>query len=96
MELTQRGRNFGQAQFGLNRTANGWWFWCLNNSGIKKFADVPQEIDHSFDSSLSIDVSRLGVTSCRELIGGKSVSIQADGTFNWVIPAGELAVFELH
>ncbi len=86
----------GQAQFGLNRTADGWWCWCLNNSGVKKFADVRQEIDHSFDSRLSIDVSRLCVTSCRELIGGKSVSIQADGTFNWVIPAGELAVFELH
>ena len=86
----------GQAQFGLNRTANGWWFWCLNNSGIRKFADVPQEIDHSFDSRLLIDVSRLGVASCRELIGGKSVSIRADGTFDWEIPAGELAVFELH
>lgn len=85
----------GQAQFGLNRTANGWWLWCLNNSGIRKFADVPQEIDHSFDSRLLIDVSRLGVASCRELIGGKSVSIRADGTFDWEVPAGELAVFEL-
>jgi hypothetical protein len=85
----------GSAQFGLNRTANGWWLWCLNNSGIRKFADVPQEIDRSFDSRLSIDVSRLGANSCRELIGGKSVSIRADGTFGWELPAGELAVFEL-
>ena len=85
----------GNAQFGLNRTANGWWLWCLNNSGVKKFADVPQEIDHSFDSGLSINVSRLGVKSCRELIGERNIPIRPDGTFVYELPAGELAVFEL-
>ena len=84
----------GSAQFGLNRNSKGWWLWCFNNRGVKKFADAPQEIDHSFDSALSIDVSRLGVVECRELVSGRTVP-HVGGRFGWNLPAGELAVFEL-
>ena len=84
----------GGAQFGLNRTADGWWLWCFNNHGVRKFADAPQEIDHAQDSRLRIDVSRLGAVSCRELISGKAVAAPG-GKFGWTLPAGELAVFEL-
>lgn len=84
----------GSAQFGLNCTAGGWWLWCFNNRGVKKFADVPQEIDRAFDSELGVDVSRLGVAKCRELLSGKSVDVSS-GKFAWKIPAGELAIFEL-
>ena len=84
----------GSAQFGLNRTEKGWWLWAFNNRGIRKFADAPQEIDHSFDSELEIDVSRLCAGACRELLSGKDVGM-SDGRFCWRLPAGELAVFEL-
>ncbi len=85
----------GSAQFGLNRTENGWWFWAFNNRGVRKFADAPQEIDASFDSELEIDVSRLCAMTCRELLSGKDVRISS-GRFCWRLPAGELAVFELN
>jgi hypothetical protein len=84
----------GSAQFGLNRNSCGWWLWCLNNRGVKKFADSPQEIDHSFDSALSIDVSRLGAVSCRELVSGRGAELKS-GSLSWNLPAGELAVFKL-
>jgi hypothetical protein len=84
----------GSAQFGLNRNSKGWWLWCFNNRGVKKFTDAPQEIDHSFDSALTIDVSRLGAVECRELISGRGAEIK-NGSFSWTLPAGELAVFEL-
>ena len=84
----------GSAQFGLNRTEKGWWLWCLNNDGVKKFADTPQVIDRSFDSDIAVDASRLGVSSCRELLSGTRPAM-SDGTFRWKIPAGDLAVFEL-
>ena len=84
----------GSAQFGLNRNSKGWWLWCFNNRGVKKFTDAPQEIDHSFDSALTIDVSRLGAVECRELISGRSAELK-NGSFSWTLPAGELAVFEL-
>jgi hypothetical protein len=84
----------GSAQFGLNRNSKGWWLWCFNNRGVKKFADAHQEIDHSFDSVLSIDVSRLGAAKCRDLISGRGAELK-NGSFSWTLPAGELAVFEL-
>jgi hypothetical protein len=84
----------GSAQFGLNRNSRGWWLWCFNNRGVKKFASAPQEIDHSFDSALSIDVSRLGAVSCRELVSGRGAELK-NGSLSWNLPAGELAVFEL-
>ena len=84
----------GSAQFGLNRTKTGWWLWCFNNHGVKKFADAPQEIDHAQDSRLRIDLSRLGGVSCRELLSGKEVDASG-GRFDWAVPAGDLAVFEI-
>ena len=84
----------GRAQFGLNRTERGWWLWCFNNDGVKKFADTPQEIDHAFNSEISVDISRLGATKCRELISGAKPSL-SDGKFRWKIPAGDLAIFEI-
>jgi hypothetical protein len=86
----------GDAQFGLNRTADGWWFWCLNNRGVKKFADSPQEIDRSFDSDLSVDISRLGeIRGCRELVSGGTKVDVSGGVFKWKLAAGEIAVFEI-
>lgn len=84
----------GDIQYGLNRTKSGWWLWFFNNRGVRKFADAFQEVDETKAARIRADVSRLGVTSARELIRGEDVRL-AGGSVEYTVPAGSLAVFQL-
>ena len=35
----------GDVEWGLNRTASGWPFWCFNNKGVKKFSLEEERLD---------------------------------------------------
>ena len=35
----------GDVEWGLNRTASGWLFWCFNNKGVKKFSLEEERLD---------------------------------------------------
>ena len=91
----------GSCEYGLNvgcgpkgRGTEKAWLWVFNNSGITKFADVFQKIDGAADSRIRVDVSKAGATRAVELVTGKTIPV-TNGKFESVIPAGDLAVFEL-
>ena len=84
----------GDCQYGLNRTKNGWWLWCFNNRGVTKFADREHVIDPAAASPATVDLGKIRAKSVRELISDREVPL-SDGSFSHVIPAGDLAVFEI-
>ena len=83
-----------ELQYGLNRTPTGWWLWCFNNRGVKKFVDAAEEIDPSAASAVTFDFTKLGAVPSRELVSGRPVA--ASGSrLSWTLPPGDLAVFEI-
>jgi len=84
----------GDCQYGLNQTKTGLWLWCFNNKGITKFADREQVVDPSASSEICVDVGNLNVRRVSELLTGQSLVVE-NGSFRFVIPAGDIAVFEL-
>ena len=50
----------GDCLYGANRTADGWWLWVFNNKGVTKFTDAPHTVDHSFDTDITVQLTRSG------------------------------------
>ena len=84
----------GSCLYGANKTADGWWLWALNNEGVTKFTDSPEEIDEARASTINVALKAGGAKGARELVTGKAVDLK-DGAFSWTIPAGGVAVFEV-
>ena len=62
----------GSCQWGVNRTAKGWFVWLMNNEGVSKFGGEPEEFD--FDRTAH-------VTVVSKLTGeAKSVTIEPGAT----------------
>lgn len=83
----------GDVQWGLNRTDEGWLFWCINNAGVIKFADKHQVIKPG-GSALEVDVSRLGISSARDILSGKAAEVSG-GRLRTVVPYGGTAIYRL-
>lgn len=35
----------GNIQWGLNKTVKGWMLWLMNNKGVTKFLEEPEDLD---------------------------------------------------
>jgi len=44
----------GSCQWGVNKTADGWLFWAMNNDGVIKFAGEPEEYDQKKTSHVKV------------------------------------------
>lgn len=86
----------GDVQYGANRTAKGWWLWCLNNRGVTKFIGEDETVDSSASSKIRVTLKpdAGSLTGVREIIGGHEVPV-VGRSFEFTIPAGDVAVFEL-
>ena len=84
----------GDVLWGMNRRPNGWWLWCLNNKGVVKFADAFEEIDEGAASTIRVNPNGFRAGRVRELLSGRDCKL-SDGSFEWTVPAGGLAVFEM-
>ena len=85
----------GSCQYGANRTKDGWWLWALNNDGITKFLDTFAKVDPSAAHEITVDLKGAKATEVTELLTGRKVDVR-DGTFSWMIPAGDLAIFRIN
>ena len=85
----------GDVAYGANRTKDGWWLWCLNNKGVTKYADKPERVDPSAAAKLRIR-AKAGVDAAAvcELVSGRTVEAK-DGVFEFTVPSGDVAVFEI-
>lgn len=84
----------GDVLWGLNKTDRGWWVWCLNNKGVKKFADALEEINESACAPVRVDLGSVSSSRVREILSERDIPVR-DGGFGWTVPAGGVAVFEI-
>ena len=70
----------GDCQWGVNRTAFGWFFWAFNNKGVKKFVYEPEDLDPKATSHVAV--------AFKESAGGArfEFDIPAGGVFYRDIP----------
>lgn len=97
--LAELGRRFapvavdGDIQWGVNRTPTGWLLYLINNAGVVKYADKPEQIRPG-GSDVSVDLSRIGVASAREIISGSAEAVSA-GTLKTSVPYGGIKIYDL-
>ena len=84
----------GDCLYGINRTKSGWWLWAFNNRGVTKFADRPHSVDRAFDTTLRVKAKHITIKSAKELVSNSGIPVK-NGEFQFRVPAGDVAVFEL-
>lgn len=83
----------GDVQWGLNRTADGWILWFINNAGVIKFAEKDQVLEPG-GSEIEADVRKLGVSSAKDILSGRAATVEG-GVVKTVVPHGGTVVFKL-
>ena len=83
----------GDVQFGFNRTARGHLVYLINNAGVKKFGDQPEEITPG-GTTVTISLGDFRASSVRELVAGQK--LESDGRRISVdVPYGDIRVVEI-
>lgn len=83
----------GFVQYGINRTADGWLVYLVDNSGVVKKADRPQEIQPG-GTEVVVDLSRIPHGEVRELVSGGQV-VREGGAVRLTVPHGDIRVISV-
>ena len=83
----------GFVQYGINRTADGWLVYLIDNSGVVKQADRPQEIEPG-GTEVTLDLSRISHGSIREAVAGEQVTC-VDDVVRLTVPHGDVRVISI-
>ena len=85
----------GDIQYGLNKTAKGWWLYLINNKGVIKFADKMAKYDKSKTAVVTVDLDRLKAFSkVKELRSGTVIPVK-NNSFTVKVSPGDVAVLAL-
>ena len=60
----------GDIQWGVNKTENGWLVYLVNNKGVVKFSDEPEEYDMAKTAKVSVTMKATGETRTVEVRPG--------------------------
>ena len=83
----------GFVQWGVNRTADGFLVYLMNNSGIVRKYGVPEEIAPG-GTAVTVNLSKVGALSVRELLTGETIAIDGN-TAALTVPYGDVRVLEV-
>ncbi len=61
----------GDIEYGLNKVADGWWVYLINNRGVTKFTRTAQKLDPAATAKVTIALRDLAVKEARELLADK-------------------------
>ncbi len=62
----------GDIQYGLNKVADGWWVYLINNKGVTKFTRTAEKLDPAATAKVTIALRDLKVTGGSELLTDKA------------------------
>jgi len=65
----------GDVEYGLNRTAGGWWLYLINNRGVTKFTKTPDELNPAETARVTVNLRALPVTKVRELLEDEDIAM---------------------
>ena len=77
----------------MNRTKDGWLVYLVNNSGVVKFYNQPQQVQEG-GTEATVDFAATGCTRAKNLMTGEDLAV-AGGKARLVVPYGDVVVLEL-
>lgn len=80
-------------QYGLNRTANGWLVYLINNGGVRKAWNEAPTYDPK-PQTVTVDLSRLRHTAVREICEGEAVTVRGNDV-EVRVPSGDVRILEI-
>lgn len=83
----------GFVQWGVNRTADGFLVYLMNNSGVVRKYGVPEEIAPG-GTAVTVNLSKVGSLSVRELLTGETIAIDGN-TAALTVPYGDVRILEV-
>ena len=66
----------GDIQWGCNLTKSGWLVWLINNKGVRKFVDEPEELDMSKTATVKVTCKATGETRTVQVKPGDYASVE--------------------
>lgn len=86
----------GNIQYGLNRVEDGWWLYLINNQGVTKFTQTPDELNPAETAQVTVDLRALRVKEVHELMTNGSATItQKKNTFTIQVGPGDVRVVKI-
>ena len=73
----------GDIQWGCNLTKSGWLVWLINNKGVRKFVNEPEEFDMSKTATVKVTCKATGEIRTVQVKPGDYASVE----FRW--PSGQ-------
>ena len=83
----------GFVQWGVNRTADGYLVYLMNNSGVVRKYGVPEEIAPG-GTSVTVDLSKVSATAVRELLTDESAGLSGNKV-SLTVPYGDVRILEV-
>jgi len=86
----------GDVEYGLNELKNGWLIYLINNKGVVKFTNKPQQLDESQTAIVTVKLKGTQATSVKDWRTEKVLSLGGDkSTFTVDVPPGDIRVVEV-
>ena len=86
----------GDIEYGLNRVDGGWWLYLINNRGVTKFTQTPDELDPAETARVTVDLRALRVNGVRELLTNEPAAFDRDkNKFTIQVGPGDIRIVEI-
>ena len=86
----------GDVEYGLNRVADGWWVYLINNKGVIKFARTAEKLDPVAIAKVEVDMRNLHVAGVRELREEKDIAWDHDkNSFSINVGPGDIRIVKI-
>ncbi len=86
----------GDVEYGLNRVSDGWWVYLMNNRGVTKYTDTPEELNAAETAKVTVDLGALRVAGLRELRADKSLALKpGKNAFSIEVGPGDIRIVKI-
>jgi hypothetical protein len=86
----------GDIEYGLNKLADGWLLYLINNKGVAKFTNKDQILDMTKTAKVEVFLRNIKASAMTELRGGEVLPInEKTNCFSIEVPPGDVRVIKI-
>ncbi len=86
----------GDIEYGLNKVADGWWVYLINNKGVSKFVLTPERLNSAATARVAVNMRKLAVGGVRELRAEEDIAWDRDGKSFFIdVGPGDIKVVKI-
>ncbi len=86
----------GDIEYGLNKVADGWWVYLINNKGVTKYATTPEEVSSAEMANVTVNMRELQVAGVSELRVNAPITLeQGKNAFSIQVGPGDIRIVKI-